>query len=196
MKMLLAAALSAAVTAAQGSPTRPSSPPPATDGVERPDTAAPAANQSATDPSAFDPHAIVDAAWALEFAMILQGGSSPGATAAQAGLDRLAAADYPGAIAAFRSALDEPAQSGLEASNAFLLGWAYHGAGEEDQAIAMWRRAAAADARMVPVHIALADAYLKRSQRAMALEAVRAGLAAVPGSPELLDKLAQVTALR
>jgi tetratricopeptide (TPR) repeat protein len=195
MKVLLAIAVTAAVASAlvvQSPP--PQDPPPhlLTAGVDVRDGPGPAIVEDPTGAAAFDPRAIVDGAWALEYAMIVQGGSSPGATAAQVGLDRLAAADYPAAIAAFQAALADPAQKGLEASTAFLLGWAHHGAGDDRQAITAWRRAASADPTMVRVHLAIADAYVGLSQRALAIQALRAGLAALPGSPELLDKLARV----
>ena len=124
--------------------------------------------------------------------MTVQGGSSPGATAAQVGLDRLAAADYSSAIAAFQLSLADPAQNSLEAPTALLLGWAYRGAGNDRDAITAWRRAAAADPTMVSVHLALADAYVRLSQPALAVQALRTGLAALPGSRELLDTLARL----
>jgi VWFA-related protein len=148
------------------------------------------ADSTAADP--FDPRAIVSGAFALQYAMILQGGSSPGARAALTGLDRLAAADYPSAIAAFQASLADPAQNSLEGSTAFLLGWAYHGAGDDRQAITAWRRAAFVDPTIVSVHLALADTYVRLSQPALAIQALRAGLAALPGSPELLDKLSRL----
>jgi hypothetical protein len=45
---------------------------------------------------------------------------------------------------------------------------------------------------MVPAHLALADAYLRISEKALAAQAVRAGLAALPDSTELQAKLAQI----
>ena len=45
---------------------------------------------------------------------------------------------------------------------------------------------------MLPAHLALADGYLRMSERALAEQAIRAGLAAMPGSPELQAKLAQI----
>ena len=45
---------------------------------------------------------------------------------------------------------------------------------------------------MVPAHLALADAYLRLSEKALAEQAIRAGLAALPDSPELQAKLAQI----
>jgi tetratricopeptide (TPR) repeat protein len=195
MKILLAIAVTAAVASAVAahSPS-PQDQPPRTfaAGLDVRDPPRPAVVEAAQDAGAFDPRAIVNGAWALEYAMIVQGGSSPGATAAQVGLDRLAAADYATAIAAFETALADPAQKDLEASTAFLLGWAHHGAGDDRQAITAWRRAASVDPTLVRVHLALADAYVRLSQPALAIQALRAGLAALPASPELLEKLARL----
>ena len=55
-----------------------------------------------------------------------------------------------------------------------------------------WRRAAFLDPTIVPAHLALADAYVRLAQPALAVQAVRAGLAALPQSPELLDKLSRL----
>ena len=191
MKALLAIAAAFAV-AAHTPPPQDQPPASVTTGVDARDGPRPAIDEDAKRAGAFDPGTIVDGAWALEYAMIVQGGSSPGATAAQVGLDRLAAADYPAAIAAFQASLADPAQKPLEASTAFLLGWAHHGAGDERQAITAWRRAASADPTLVPVHLALADAYVRLSQPALAIQALRAGLEALPGSTELLDKLTRL----
>jgi len=75
---------------------------------------------------------------------------------------------------------------------AFLLGWAFHGAGDDRQAISAWRRAAFVDPTLVPAHLALAEIYVRLSQPALAMQALRAGLAALPQSPELLDRLHQL----
>jgi tetratricopeptide (TPR) repeat protein len=195
MKLLFVVAVAGAFASAVAGRTPPPQnqpPPSSTTGVGVRDGPGPAIVEDATSAVAFDPRAIVNGAWALEYAMIVQGGSSPGATAAQVGLDRLAAADYKPAIAAFAAALADPAQKDLEASTAFLLGWAHHGAGDDRQAIIAWRRAASADPTMVRVHVALADAYVRLAQPALAIQALRAGLAAVPGSPELRDELARL----
>jgi hypothetical protein len=42
------------------------------------------------------------------------------------------------------------------------------------------------------VYLALAEAYVRLSQPALAIQALRAGLATLPGSPELLDKLSHL----
>jgi hypothetical protein len=45
---------------------------------------------------------------------------------------------------------------------------------------------------MVPAHLAIADAYLRIAEPALAEQAIRAGLAALPDSAELQAKLAQI----
>ena len=193
MKVFLAVAVTVVVmsaVAAHSPPPQGPPPPSVTAGGDVRDDPRPAIVEASAGADAFDPRAIVNGAWALEYAMIVQGGSSPGATAAQVGLDRLAAADYPPAIAAFEAALADPTQKSLEASTAFLLGWAHYGAGDDRRAIVAWRRAASADPTRVRVHLAIADAYVRLAQPALAIQALRAGLVALPGASELLDKLA------
>jgi Tfp pilus assembly protein PilF len=138
---------------------------------------------------AFDPRDVVDGSFAREYVEQTKNSSDPSPAAANRGLERLAAADYPGAIKAFDEALDADAHN---APAAFFLGWAYHGAGADRQAISAWRRAAYIDPTIIPVHLALADMYLRLSQPGLAVQALRAGLAARPRSPELLDRLARI----
>jgi cytochrome c-type biogenesis protein CcmH/NrfG len=75
---------------------------------------------------------------------------------------------------------------------AFLLGWAYAGAGDDRLAIGAWRNAARLDPTLVPAHLALAETFVRRSEPALAVQALRFGLSAVPNSPELLDRLARL----
>ncbi|HEX4566067.1 MAG TPA: VWA domain-containing protein [Vicinamibacterales bacterium] len=79
------------------------------------------------------------------------------------------------------------------AATAFVLGWAWQGAGDARKAIGAWRAAAAADPSLVPAHLAIADAYLRLSQPDLAVQAVRAGLSAQPDSVELKAKLEKIT---
>jgi VWFA-related protein len=159
---------------------------------------------------AFDPREIVNGALGRDYAQSLKSRSSPAALDALRGLDRLAASDFPVAIAAFQSALSSPSGGGAprvvasgggaprasaikeDALAAFFLGWAFHGAGDDRQAISAWRRAAFLDPSIVPAHLALADMYLELSQPALAIQALRAGLAAQPDSPELRDRLSRL----
>ena len=114
MKAVLAvavmAALASAAAAQTPTPQDQTRPPPPAAAINGRDGPGPAIIENPTGPGAFDPRAIVNGAWALEYTMIVQGGSSPGATAAQVGLDRLATADYSSAIAAFQLSMADPAQ--------------------------------------------------------------------------------------
>jgi VWFA-related protein len=119
----------------------------------------------------------------------LRGSTTPAAVRATKGFDLFARADYGAAAAELSEALrlDQ-----ANAAVAFVLGWAYQEAGESRQALGAWRAAATIDPKMVPAHLALADGYLRLSERALAEQAIRAGLSAMPGSPELQAKLAQI----
>ncbi|HZT75380.1 MAG TPA: VWA domain-containing protein [Vicinamibacterales bacterium] len=150
----------------------------------RPDT-------PADDTAAFDPRAIANGSVARQFASALAAATSPAAADASRALERLGAADYPAAVAALDAVL---AADPHNASAAFLLGWAYHGAGDDRLAISAWRRAAYEDPTLVSAHLALADVYVRLSQPALAIQAVKAGLAALPQSPELLDRLRRLEA--
>ena len=105
------------------------------------------------------------------------------------GLTRLHQQAYMDAAGDLRAALDRtPANPRI----AFVLGWAYVGCGDMLKAIGAWRTAAYVDPTLVPAHLALADAYVSVSQPALAAQALRAGLRALPNSPELIAKLATV----
>ena len=138
------------------------------------------------DAAAFDPKAIVDGMLARQFITKLTNASSPVTNTASLGLERLGARDYPAAVSAFQSVLAADATDG---EAAFLLGWAYHGAGDDRQAISAWRRAAFVTPTLIPAHLALAETYVRLSQPALAIQALHAGLAALPQSPELLSLL-------
>jgi VWFA-related protein len=77
---------------------------------------------------------------------------------------------------------------------AFVLGWVYAAAGRDRDAIGSWRNATVLDPALVPAYLALADAYLRLAQPALAVQVLRAGLVARPASPELQDKLSKITA--
>jgi len=97
--------------------------------------------------------------------------------------------DYAGGADALAAALEADKTSAL---TAFFLGWAREGAGDSRAALSAWRSAAHLDPTMVSAHLALADGYLRLSNPALAIQALRAGLAAVPSSPELQMRLAQL----
>jgi tetratricopeptide (TPR) repeat protein len=75
---------------------------------------------------------------------------------------------------------------------AFLLGWAQSAAGNRAGAITAWRAATVASPTLVSAYLALADAYLAQSEQALALQALRTGLAALPTSVELQNKIAEI----
>ena len=139
-------------------------------------------NADEADGAAFDPREIADSAVAQHFSI----GASAQKTQA---VDRLRQRDYPAAIAAFQSVLASEPDNG---EAAFLLGWAYHGAGDDRQAITAWRRAAFVSPTFVPAHLALADMFTRLAQPDLAVQALRSGLTAVPHSPELLAYLARL----
>ncbi len=112
-----------------------------------------------------------------------------GATAsALRGLSMFVREDYAAAAAALQVALDAESN----ALTAFFLGWAEDGAGNSKGALSAWRSAAHIDPSLVSAHLALADGYLKISQPALAIQALRAGLAALPSSAELQARLRQL----
>jgi VWFA-related protein len=100
--------------------------------------------------------------------------------------------DYANAAAALQRSLDAE----QHALTAFFLGWAQDGAGDSRAAISAWRVATHLDPTLVSAHLALADGYLKISERALAVQVLRAGLAALPSSPELQSRLQQLESIR
>ncbi len=101
--------------------------------------------------------------------------------------------DYRGAASALAEA--RAAEPG-NAMTAFFLGWAYEGAGDARAALSAWRSAAHLDPSLVSAHLALADGYLRLAQPALAVQALRAGLKALPDSPELQTRLLQIEGKR
>lgn len=120
-------------------------------------------------------------------------GAGPGATDFPAhallGLARLVREDYAGAVTALTAARQADEDSAL---TMFFLGWAQDFGGDTRAALTSWRGAAFLEPTMVSVHLALAEGYLKLKEPALAVQAVRAGLVAVPDSPELRNRLQQL----
>jgi tetratricopeptide (TPR) repeat protein len=112
---------------------------------------------------------------------------------ANRGFDLFAKGDFATAAPELQQAFDANQKT---AATGFVLGWAWEGAGSQQKAISAWRAAAAADPSLVPVHLAIADAYLRLAQPALAVQALRAGLAATPDSVELKVKLGQIVGSR
>ncbi|HEX4932661.1 MAG TPA: hypothetical protein VFV33_05735, partial [Gemmatimonadaceae bacterium] len=108
------------------------------------------------------------------------------------GLTSFVREDYPGAAAALQKAFDRE----NDALTAFFLGWAYDGAGDLRQALSAWRSAAHLDPKLISAHLALADGYLKASQPALAVQVLKAGLAVLPDSTELQNRLQQIEPIR
>lgn len=102
------------------------------------------------------------------------------------GLARFAGRRYAEAAVDLQAAFTADPKNAL---TAFLLGWAHAANGDDRQAIGAWRNAAYINPQLVPAHLALADAYVKLSQPALAIQALRAGLQALPDSLELRDRL-------
>ena len=148
----------------------------------------PASGDAATRP-AIRPEDVLNGDFIRSARAALGRSTAPPAVHATKGFDLFASADYGAAAAELREALrlDQ-----ANAAVAFVLGWAYQEAGQSRQAIGAWRAAATIDPKMVPAHLALADGYMRMSERALAEQAIRAGLTAIPGSPELQAKLAQI----
>jgi Tfp pilus assembly protein PilF len=109
------------------------------------------------------------------------------------GLARFVREDYPAAAASLTLASRAAPESAL---TAFFLGWAHDGAGDSRAALSAWRVAAHLDPTLVSAHLALADGYLKISEPALAVQALRAGLAARPSSTELQARLQQLERVR
>ena len=97
--------------------------------------------------------------------------------------------DFTGAAAALdRAFTADPAN----ALTAFFLGWAQEFAGQPQAALNGWRGAAHLDPTLVPAHLALAEGYIRLGEPALAAQALRAGLVALPNSPELLSRLSRL----
>ncbi len=106
------------------------------------------------------------------------------------GFAQFARGDYGRSIEELNRVLEADPQN---ASVAFVLGWVYAADRRDRDAIGSWRNATVLNPGLVPAYLALADAYLRLSQPALAVQILRAGLAATPASPELQDKLATIT---
>jgi len=134
--------------------------------------------------------AAVDGKWpAVDVA--LASSSAPGSAdeSTLRGIAAFARADYTTAIAAFRAAQTAGA---ADPALAFMMGWAHAAAGDDRAAVTDWRNAVLGDAAQVPPYLALVDAYVRLGHPDLALQVVKSGLHALPGSPELLDRLARL----
>lgn len=108
------------------------------------------------------------------------------------GLAQFAAGDHTGATAALEAAFAADTEASRRALTAFFLGWAHAYRDDDRQAASAWRRAVFLDPQLVPAHLALADAYVRLSQPALAVQVLRTGLAVLPDSPELRGRLSRL----
>ena len=150
--------------------------------------AALAAAAKDTTSAAAAAHAVANR-WEQVEAETGRGADATGVTLALRGLAFFVREDYAGAVTNLKAAREAGPDSALLA---FFLGWAFEGAGDRPGALGAWRSAAHLDPSLVSAHLALAEAYLRMGERALAVQALKAGLVALPGSPELLGKLQQV----
>jgi len=134
----------------------------------------------------------VDGRWEAVELALKTGGEESDVAHALRGFALFVREDYAGAAAELRRA-QELAGDPL---TAFFLGWANEGAGDSRAALSAWRSAAYLDPSLVPAHLALADGYLRLSQPALAVQALKAGLTAIPTSPELQTRLQQIERIR
>ncbi len=132
----------------------------------------------------------------VEMRLAPPGTASDAATAvvelALLGLARFAGGNHAGAAKALEAAFAADTDAPRRAFTAFFLGWVHAFANDDRQAANAWRRAVFLDPLLVPAHLALADAYVRLSQPALAAQALRAGLTALPDSPELLGRLSRL----
>jgi hypothetical protein len=141
------------------------------------------------DAAAFRPEDVLDGDYVRRAHLALRGVTTPAASRALEGFDLFGRREYAAAATDLSEALRMDQSN---AAIAFVLGWAFEGAGDRRQAIGAWRAAAAIDPKLVPAHLAVADGYLRMSEPALAAQALRAGLAALPDSLELQVKLAEI----
>ena len=130
------------------------------------------------EPPAFHPQDVLNGDFVRGARAALRASTTPAAVRATKGFELFAQEDYGSAAAELGEALKLDQTS---AATAFVLGWAYEEAGQHREAIGAWRAAATIDPKMLPAHLALADGYLRMSERALAEQAIRAGLTAMPG---------------
>ena len=108
------------------------------------------------------------------------------------GLALFAAGDRSGA-AALDAAFEADADPPRRALTAFFLGWSYAAMNDDRRAASAWRRAVFLDPALVPAYLAMADAYVRLSQPALAAQVLQAGLTALPDAPELRDRLSRLS---
>lgn len=134
-------------------------------------------------------HAAVMGRWAAIDAALAVPGAETVDGLLLRGIAAFARADYPAAGAAFGEARDAgAADPGL----IFVLGWSHAAAGDDRGAITAWRGGLLLNPKLIPPYLALADAYMRLGQPRLARQVLESGLTAVPDSPELLERIAQL----
>jgi hypothetical protein len=127
--------------------------------------------------------------WERAEAAVQNGATTDFVAQSVRGLARFVREDFPGAVTAWAHAQSAQPDHAL---TAFFLGWAHDRAGDTRAALTSWRGAAHLDPLMVSAHLALAEGYLKLQQPALARQALRAGLDAIPDSAEIRQRLLQI----
>jgi tetratricopeptide (TPR) repeat protein len=79
------------------------------------------------------------------------------------------------------------------APTAFFLGWVYANNAKDSQAITAWRNAILIDPTTVPAYLAAADRYVQLGHPELAIQVLNDGVRVVPASPELKNRLTEVT---
>jgi len=136
-----------------------------------------------------NPRDVLDSDFVRSARTALRNGTTPAAAQATKGFDAFERGDYAAAATTLAAAFADLRDN---AAVAFVLGWAYEGAGDHRGALGSWRAATTIDPKFLPAHLALAEGYVRISERALAVQALKAGLAALPDSPELRSRLAQL----
>ena len=114
---------------------------------------------------------------------------NPPALHALRGLAAFSAGDYRQAADSLSASL---AAAPRAPRVAFVLGWVHALADRQNEAVTAWRNAVLQDPTLVPAYLALAEAYVRLGHPELAEQAVKEGLRAVPDSPELAAKLAEL----
>ena len=115
--------------------------------------------------------------------------ADPPAVQTLRGLAAFSAGDYQSATASLSASL---AAQPRAPRVAFVLGWVHALAGRQDEAVTAWRNAVIQEPTLVPAYLALAETYVGLGHPELAEQAVKEGLRAVPDSPELGAKLAEL----
>jgi len=134
-------------------------------------------------------HAAMTGRWeAIDAALAVPGAETADGLILR-GLAAFARADYRTGTAALGAARDSGAP---DAGLMFVLGWSHAAAGDERAAITAWRGSVLLNPTLIPPYLALADAYLRLGHPMLARQVLESGLAAVPDSPELIERVAQL----